>query len=69
MEIYLIGACAKNLVKFYKLVLPGNFEKVSNMDEEESAVCLKMSDLGVKLSHFLTSKISAITDQKKLKTE
>ena len=52
MEIYLIGTCAKILVKFYKIVFSGKFKKVSNTDEEESAVHLKMSDFGVKLSHI-----------------
>ena len=52
MEIYLIGTCAEILDKFYKIVFPRKFKKDANTDEEESAVCLKMSDLVVKLNHF-----------------
>ena len=52
MEIYLIGTCAEILDKFYKIVFLEKFEKVANTDEQESAVCLKMSNLGVKLSHL-----------------
>ena len=43
MEIYLLGTCAKILVKFYKIVFSGKFEKVSNTDEEESTISIKMS--------------------------
>ena len=51
-DIYILATCGNILKGFCEIVFKQKFDKLLNIGEEESGVCIKMSDLGLKLSHF-----------------
>ena len=64
MKIYILVTCDKILKGFCGIVFKQKFNKLLNIGEEESAVCIKMSDLKLKFSHFQPVKSQWLHNRK-----